>query len=72
MAESGTNYELKAITRSRAANSRKEVETKATLGLQPQLQNVLRYLTKLALTGLRPSSARSGSEGDIIAIMYRS
>ena len=32
-------YEQQAIARSRAANSRKEVESKATLGLQPQLQN---------------------------------
>ena len=42
-------YQSQAITRSRAANSKKEVETKATLSLQSQLQNVLRYLPNVFL-----------------------
>ena len=38
------NHLLQAITRSRAANSKKEVKTKATLGLKPQLQSKIVFL----------------------------
>ena len=44
---------------------------RATTALHPLFDKHMLSLIQLATTALRASAARSGSKGDIIAIMYR-